>query len=62
MNEKTVENAREFLREVIRLSEIYGVNFFCVTDGASAIRNARDAQIKWEKENGYDPDEDWNKN
>ena len=48
----------------------YDLDFFCVTEGASvysmksvdknsAIYNARQSQIKWEKENGFDPNEDW---
>lgn len=62
------ETAREFIREVIELGEKYNANFFIVTDGASAtrnngnndaVRNARLAQIEWEKRNGFDPDEDW---
>ena len=43
------------------------LNYFLVTDGASgisnngnpAVRNAREAQIKWELEHGADPYEDW---
>lgn len=43
--------------------------FFFVTDGASgysnngndAIKNARDSQIKWELDNGFDPNEDWSR-
>ena len=26
-----------------------------------AVKNARNCQIEWEKENGFDPDEDWRK-
>ena len=40
-----------------------------MTDGASgtsnkgnpAVRHARECQIQWEKEHGFDPDEDWSK-
>ena len=62
-----IELAKEFLNKVRELAEEYGLNFFCVTDGASAIsnngnpavENARQAQIDWEIENGFDPNEDW---
>lgn len=64
-----VELAKEFLTKVRELADGYGLNFFCVTDGASAIsnngnpavENARQAQIDWEIENGFDPNEDWSK-
>ena len=67
---KDVVTARKFLNEVDKIGKKYDANFFIVTDGASmtrtrdgedcdAIRNARNAQKQWEKENGFDPDEDW---
>lgn len=64
---KDVAHAREFVHKVGELAKEYDANYFIVTDGASgihndgnpAVRNAREAQIKWEKENGGDPDEDW---
>lgn len=64
---KDVETARKFVREVGELAKKYDANYFLVTDGASgisnkgnpAVRNAREAQIKWEKRHGFDPDEDW---
>lgn len=67
---KDVKTARKFVREVEKLAKRYDANYFIVTDGASgihnngnpAVKNARDAQVRWEKENGYDPDEDWSKN
>ena len=67
---KNLESAREFVSKVGKLAKKYDANYFIVTDGASgiknngnpAVRNARLAQIKWENENGADPDEDWNKN
>ena len=67
MNNK--EKAREFCLEVKKLAKEYDLPFFVVTDGASAtsnnncsaVKNARAAHIKWEKENGYDPFEDWGK-
>lgn len=66
---KDVKTARKFVREVEKLAKRYDANYFIVTDGASgihnngnpAVKNARDAQIEWEKKNGYDPDEDWSK-
>ena len=66
---KDVDTARKFVSEVKELAKKYDANFFIVTDGASGIRNngnpavknARDAQIEWEKKNGFDPDEDWSK-
>lgn len=68
MNNK--EKAREFCLEVKNLAKEYDLPFFVVTDGASAtsnnncsaVKNARDAHIKWEQENGYNPFEDWSKN
>ena len=67
MNKK--EKARKFCLEVKKLAKEYDLPFFVVTDGASAtrnndcsaVKNARDAHIKWEQENGYDPFEDWEK-
>lgn len=67
---KDVATARKFVREVEKIAKRYDANYFIVTDGASgihnngnpAVKNARDAQVRWEKENGYDPDEDWSKN
>lgn len=64
---KDINTAREFVKKVGELAKKYDANYFIVTDGASgthnngnpAVSNARKAQIKWEKENGYDPDEDW---
>ena len=65
-----LEKARKFLNCIKKLSKKYDLDFFCVTEGASvysmksvdknsAIYNARQSQIKWEKENGFDPNEDW---
>lgn len=64
---KNINEARKFVNDVRKLAAKYDADFFIVTNGASgyhntgepAVRNARDAQIKWEKENGFDPDEDW---
>ncbi len=68
-NNEKIQKAREFCQEVKKLAQKYNVPFFVVTDGASAIsnngcpavKNARDNHILWEKENGYDPEEDWSK-
>lgn len=62
-----VINAREFCEKVRKLASEYDLPFFVVTDGASAtcnngceaVRNARLYHEKWEKEHGFDPDEDW---
>lgn len=62
-----IEIAREFCQKVRNLADEYNVSFFVVTEGASAIKNnnceavknARDCHIKWEKEHGFDPEEDW---
>lgn len=70
---KDIDTARRFVRDVGKLAKKYNANYFIVTDGASgtsngnggisnpAVRNAREAQIKWERENGFYPDEDWEK-
>jgi hypothetical protein len=68
-NNKKIEISRQFCQEVKELAKKYNLPFFVVTDGASAISNnvcaavkkARDNHIKWEKENGCDPYEDWSK-
>lgn len=62
-----VVKAREFCERVRILASEYDLPFFIVTDGASAthnngceaVKNARDNHVKWEKENGFDPNEDW---
>jgi GNAT superfamily N-acetyltransferase len=67
--EKKLIKARKLVDAVNRLARKQGLNFFIVTDGASgisnngnpAVRNAREAQIKWELEHGADPYEDWSK-
>ena len=66
-DKKRLEEARKFVEAVRRIALKKKLNFFLVTDGASgisnkgnpAVRNAREAQIKWELENGSDPYEDW---
>ena len=69
---KDVSTARRFVSDVRELAKKYDANFFVVTDGASgysngngennpAVKNARAQQIEWEKKNGFDPDEDWEK-
>ena len=50
-----------------KISKKYNLEYFFVTEGASstkvencgAVRNARNNHIEWEKENGYNPNEDW---
>ena len=68
MNNKVkIAKAREFCEKVRILANEYNLPFFIVTYGASAthninceaVKNARDNHIKWEKENGYNSDEDW---
>ena len=66
---KDLNSARKFLLEVEKIAKKYDANFFIVTDGASmtrnkgnsAVQNARLAQEKWEREHGFNPDEDWKK-
>jgi hypothetical protein len=64
-----LKQARQFCSDVKILAKKYNLPFFVVTDGASATSNNgcsavkyhRDCHIKWEKENGYNPYEDWGK-
>lgn len=64
---KDLNTARKFVRDVGKLAKKYNANYFIVTDGASgtsnngnpAVRHARQCQIEWEKQHGFDPDEDW---
>lgn len=64
---KDLDTARKFVNDVGKLAKKYNANYFVVTDGASGISNQgneavryhREKQIEWEKENGFDPDEDW---
>ena len=65
--ENKIIKARKFCSEVEKIAEKYELPFFFVTDGASitknngceAVKNAREAHKKWEKQNGYNPDLDW---
>lgn len=58
-----------FLNQVRKLAKEYDVNFFCISDGASAMSNNGNKEItrlrklheEWEKQNGFDPKEDWSK-
>lgn len=67
MDNNKIVKAREFCEKVRILANEYGLPFFIVTDGASSTHNngceavkiARDNHIKWEKENGFDPNKDW---
>lgn len=55
------EIAKAFVNEVKEMAKARGLNVFVLTDGVSgvsnngnpAIKNAKEAQIKWEKENGF---------
>ena len=68
-NNNELNKTRKFCLEVKALAKKYNLPFFVVTDGASAtsnngcvaVKNARDNHINWEKENGFDPYEDWGK-
>lgn len=70
-NENIEKNkkARQFCQEIKELAKKYNLPFFVVTDGASAIsnngcsavKNARESHILWEKQHDYNPYEDWNK-
>ena len=63
----TLTKAQQFCQEVKNLAQKYGLSFFVVTEGASAIQNkdceavahARKTHIKWEKEHGIDPKHNW---
>lgn len=69
MKYSKIMKAREFCEKVKELSKEFDLPFFIVTDGASATSNngckavkvARENHIKWEKENNFDPNEDWEK-
>lgn len=64
---KKIQVAREFCKKVQDLAYEYNLPFFVVTEGASAtsnngclaVKNARENHIKWEIDNGFDPNEDW---
>lgn len=66
MDERIIR-ARQFCLEVRQLAQRYGLPFFLVTDGASAISNdgcdavdcARKAHVEWETQQGIDPDHEW---
>ena len=68
-NNNELNKTRKFCLEVKELAKKYNLPFFVVTDGANAtsnngcvaVKNARDNHINWEKENGFDPYEDWGK-
>ena len=61
--------ARAFVSDVRRLARLYGLDFFVVTEGASAtssrgcaaVEHARSCHEQWERENGIDPAHDWSK-
>ena len=59
--------SKVFIRKVRELAKEYNLNFFVVTDGASAISNNgnkiveqhRMLQIELDKEMGINPFDDW---
>ena len=59
--------SKAFIRKVRELAKEYNLNFFIVTDGASAISNNgnsiveqhRMLQIELDKEMGINPFDDW---
>lgn len=67
MEKEKIEKSRKFCSEVRELAKKYELSFFIVTEGASAtsnngceaVKNARKAHEKWEKEHGYNPEEEW---
>ena len=54
-----------FVSDVMKMAKTRHLNVFVITDGASgisnngnqAVRNAREAHVKWEVEHGLDPNE-----
>ncbi len=71
INKKNYElnRARSLCKRVEELASIYNLEYFFITEGASschiknndAIRTARKNHEKWEKEHGFNPQEDWSK-
>lgn len=65
-----MEKAREFCLAVKKLNEKFDMSFFFVTEGASitdnrgceAVKHARTCHEEWEKEHGFDPEEEWDLN
>ena len=66
---KHLTSAQQFCLDVKKLAEKYGLPFFVVTDGASAVvnkncpavRHAREAHIQWENENYINANHNWEK-
>jgi hypothetical protein len=63
-----LNKVRKFITEVKKMAQKENLDIFIVSEGASGysysgkdkcVKAHRDFQIKWEKENGFDPDEDW---
>jgi hypothetical protein len=66
---KEMAKSKVFIKKVRELAKEYNLNFFIVTDGASAISNNgnkivekhRNLQIELDKEMGINPFDDWEK-
>lgn len=67
---KDLTHARKLCNAVRKLSRKYNANYFFVTDGASSYSNGngkyntaakemRDHMDDWERNNGFNPDDDW---
>jgi len=64
-----MEKAREFVAQVRELAQRYDLDFFVVTQGASAtssrgceaVDHARKCHELWERQRGIDPRHDWTK-
>ena len=66
-----MDKVKEFLIKVKELNKKYDLDLFCVTEGNSiynmkhgteAVKLARSNHIKWELENGFNPNEEWGSN
>ena len=67
---KDLTHARKLCNAVRKLARKYNANYFFVTDGASSYSNGngkynpaakemRDHMDDWERNNGFNPDDDW---
>ena len=70
---KDLIHARKLCNAVRKLARKYNANYFFVTDGASSYSNGngkynpaakemRDHMDDWERNNGFNPDDDWTDN